>query len=207
MAWALVSSGGSNVSVPATGSSYTYTLPGGAPGAGVLEVLWLVTGGAFGSVSAGGGAAWTSLQVYSDYSEIHLLYRITNGSEGTTVLFAQTYTSALNWSVQFMRWSGQAVSTPLDTSAISGNSHAGGSTTPALSTGTLAGTGELVLAFGGLANFGNSAPTSPVWTGATVTDSGNGPAWAWDATNTRDLPATRLPPAMRGQRRSPRRWG
>jgi hypothetical protein len=178
MGWNLLQSGGTPFND--NGGGYTYSLPGGAPGTGALEVLFVNGGDTLASVSGGGGTAWSLPRSYVHDEASYLYYRVTGGSEGSSVLITTTHGNGTQESLQFMRWSGQAVTSPLDTSAILGSGAVTGGTSPSLSSGGLAGTGELVVAFAGLANFTDSAPSGVSWSSG-FTDTGRGPAWNWNA--------------------------
>jgi hypothetical protein len=182
--WTLLSSDASGFSDSSSG--FTYTLPGGAPAAGVLEVFCVASDDTIASVGAGGGAAWTQLQSYVNFEGAYLYYRITSGSEGTTIVLTSGGSGNAS-SIHFQRWSGQAASSPLDLSSSGGalNSSGETDTTPSLASGALAGAGELLVAFAGFWQRNNSAgtPQSPAWTGGTVTDDGAGPGYLHSAPN------------------------
>jgi hypothetical protein len=177
MAWSLLSSGATGF-LSAASPGFSYSLPGGAPSAGVLEVLFLCASVDLTSVSAGGGASWTLQETFSNFASNNTLWRVTNGSEGASVNILQSVAGNPS-SVRFMRWSGQA-SSPFDTGAVN-SANTSGFSSPSTSSGTLAGTGELVLAFAGMWDGANLTPSGVSWT-AGLSDDGNGAAQWFDAT-------------------------
>jgi hypothetical protein len=187
MSWSLLSSGATGFVTSSAG--FSYSLPGGAPSAGVLEVLFITTGDPLTSVGNGGGANWNTAEDYANDAENTSLWRVTSGTEGSTIIITH-HDSGVAGSVRFTRWSGQAATSPLDTSQKSGTA-SGSASSPSISSGTLAGTGELVIAFAGMFATTGQTPTTPVWS-AGLTDDGNGAAgetqssWSgsWGAYNT-----------------------
>jgi len=177
VSWTPLSSGATGFLTVAS-PGYVYTLPGGAPASGVLEVMFVCSDERLTSVSSGGGASWTVQETYNNFASNNTLWRVTNGSEGTSVdvlLGGAGYSSSL----RFMRWSGQAAS-PLDTGAAS--TSGSGTASPSLSSGTLAGTGELVVAFAGMTVGSNITPSGISWSSG-FTDDGNGAAQEFESTD------------------------
>ena len=158
MSWTLVNHG--EVGFADGNTGHVYTLPSGAPTVGDLDVL-TVNSDTVVTMPSGFSLATQFVNSQGSY----LWYRVAGGSEGSTVTITTTgnFDTALTWS----RWQGGSA---LD---VGVNAHVDGSsdtTTPAVSTGTLAGTAELVVAFAALHSGGS--PTNPTWsTGYTALDS------------------------------------
>lgn len=79
------------------------------------------------------------------------------GETSVTITTSGNFPTALG----YRRYSG-ATGTPFDVAAAAHNL-SGASTTPAATTATLAGTGELSVALGCLGNLGGTTPVTPVW--------------------------------------------
>ncbi len=82
------------------------------------------------------------------------------GGEGSTVTVTNA-SGSQNVHVAWSRW--PASLTALDTSTNTQANGSSGNNTPTHSTGTLAATGELVIAFGALHSIGLAGQTSPAW--------------------------------------------
>jgi hypothetical protein len=159
MAWTLVASDA--VGYADGGTGHVYTLPSGAPTAGDLDIL-AVNSDTVVSTPSGFTLAVSAVNSQGAY----LYYRYASGSEGSTVTITTSgsHPTVTGW----QRWRGGlgfeiGVEAHVDTSS--------GSTTPAVSTGTLAGTGRLVVAHAALHALSPTAPNTPVWSGG-YTDSG-----------------------------------
>lgn len=150
MAIALVDSDATGFGITNTG--FVYNFPGGAAGAGDWDFIG-VNSDALVSTPAG----WTLLNPQINDQAAYLFGR--QGAGGTSVTFATTsgagpFNADLAWS----RWSGG------DTVDVSTGAQAAGlnTTTPAVSTGVLATTGEAVIVFAALHGF-TVAPAAPAW--------------------------------------------
>jgi hypothetical protein len=136
---------------------HLYTYPGGAPTVGQWDVLAVNSDTVISSVTSGSGAAWNLQTNFLNNQDSQLYTRQASGGEPATVTI--TTAGNFNASLTMSRWDG------VNTVDVAVNAHADatlGSTTPAVSTGTLAETGEAVIAVGALHGFGVT-PTSPVW--------------------------------------------
>jgi hypothetical protein len=159
VAWTLVASDA--VGYADGGTGHVYTLPSGAPTAGDLDIL-AVNSDTVVSTPSGFTLAVSAVNSQGAY----LYYRYASGSESGTVTITTSgsHPTVTGW----QRWTGGlgfevGVEAHVDTSS--------GSTTPAVSTGTLAGTGRLVVAHAALHALSPTAPNTPVWSGG-YTDAG-----------------------------------
>jgi hypothetical protein len=159
VAWTLVASDA--VGYADGGTGHVYTLPSGVPTAGDLDIL-AVNSDTVVSTPSGFTLAVSAVNSQGAY----LFYRYASGSEGSTVTITTSgsHPTVTGW----QRWTGGlgfevGVEAHVDTSS--------GSTTPAVSTGTLAGTGRLVVAHAALHALSPTAPNTPVWSGG-YTDAG-----------------------------------
>lgn len=184
--WALMASGSQAFTTDST-TGVTWTLPGGAPAGGLFEVLYIasVVQIPVGGVTSGAaGGPWNLLRSAVDSNQAsYLYYRFSQGTEASTVTVKSSFTGYAA-SAQYMRWAGSLGGQAFagDVYQIVTSTNATGTSSPALATGALAGSGELVLGFAGCENDQNSAPALTGWS-AGLTDAGNGPAWNWDATH------------------------
>lgn len=123
---------------------------GSAPAVGNLDVL-CVNSDTVVSPPSGFTAATSRVANQGAY----LFYRFAAGGEGSTVSVVTTgnFDTQVSWS----RWSFAAA---FDVAANAGVDATAGSSTPAVSTGALAGTGELVVAFGAIHG---AVTTAPSW--------------------------------------------
>lgn len=130
---------------------HLYALPSGAPAVGDLDVLCVNSDT---TVSTPSGFSLATSHVGNQGA--YLFYRLALGGEASTVTIttAGNNNTALGWS----RWDGVDA---LDVSAQASTESVGLST-PAVNTGTLSATDELVVAMGAIANL-SAVPTSPVW--------------------------------------------
>jgi len=158
MAWTLVNH--SVVGFADGNTGHVYTLPSGAPSVGDLDII-TINSDTVVTMPSGFSSAASFVNSQGSY----LWYRFATGGEASTVTITTSgnFDTALTWS----RWQGGSA---FD---VGVNAHVDGSsdtTTPAVSTGTLAGAGELVVAFAALHSGGS--PTNPVWSsGYTALDS------------------------------------
>jgi len=141
---------------------HSYTFPAGAPNSGELDVLCINSNT---TVSTPSGF---TLKVDATNNQGAYIYiRVASGGESSSVTITTSgnHKTDLVWS----RWSSQ---TAFDVGTFARADGVSDSTTPSVSTGTLAGTNELVIAFGALHNFATTPPTSPSWSsGYTVLES------------------------------------
>jgi hypothetical protein len=155
-----------------TGHTFSF---GSAPGTGQLDILAINSNTTVSSVTSSGGAAWTLAVTFVNNQGSYLYYRVANGSEPSSVVITTSgnFTTQASWS----RWTNGTI-----TADATGLSHVdtGGpfTTTPAVSTGALATTGELSIAFGALGSFSGTTISSPAWsagyTQLTLDQSGTG---------------------------------
>jgi hypothetical protein len=157
MTWTLVND---DTATFADGNAgHVYTLPSGAPSAGQLDVL-CVNSDTLVSTPSTTGAAWTLGPTFVGNQGAYLWYRKANGSEGATVTITTSgnFPTQVSWS----RWGGESAA---DVNAVAHVDANDGTTTPAVSTGTLAATGELVVAFAALHGLhgAGTQPSAPSW--------------------------------------------
>lgn len=150
MAIALVDSDATTFGVSVGG--FVYNFPAGAPGATDLDVLSVNS-----DATIQTPAGWTLRRSEVGQQGAYLFSR--KGGSGTSVIITTSigggpFNAVLSWS----RWSG----TDAFDVATSTQSNSVGSNTPAVNTGVLAQTGELVVAVAALHSIG-SVPVNPVW--------------------------------------------
>ena len=155
MAWSLL---GSGTTVFAT-SGTVYTYPAGAPASGNLLVLGINSDT---TVSTPTGYTLSPNASFVGGQGAYVYWRIAGASEPTTI----TITTSGNFPValSYRRYSGN-LAAPFD---VANNANHTGftNTTPAVSLGPLAGSGELLLCYAMLhTQATTAAATSPVWTG------------------------------------------
>lgn len=154
MVWALVDQGGAALN--AAGAGQTYTFPGGTTSAGDLLVLGISS-----NTTVSTPTGWSVAD--SDVGNLgaYAFYKKAAGGE-TNV----SVTTAGNnpTSVAYLRYTG-AATVPLDVVAHA-RSIISGSTTPAVTTPALAGSGELGIAFACLGGLQGSNQTAIVWNGS-----------------------------------------
>lgn len=134
-------------------AGHVYTFPAGAPSANDLDVL-CVNSNTTVSTPSGFTARVTAVANQGSY----IFTRKAAGGEASTVTITTSgdHNTTLTWS----RWTGtDAYSTGSSAQANNSNN----TVLPALSTGTLAATGMLVIAFGALHNHDGALATSPSW--------------------------------------------
>jgi hypothetical protein len=153
MAIALVASDATTFAVST--SPTVYNFPAGAPGVNDLDIL-TVNSDATINTPAGG---WQLRRSEITNQGAYVFSR--KGGSGTSVSITTPagggpFNSVLSWS----RWSGTDT---FDVSAGAQVNSSAGTTTPAISTGPLAQTGELVLMLGALHGFAGASPTTPSW--------------------------------------------
>lgn len=140
-------------------AGHVYTLPGGAPAAGQLDVL-CVNSDTVVSTPSTTGAAWTLGPSNVGNQGAYLWYRVASGSEGATVTITTSgnFPTQVSWS----RWDGFAAA---DAAAIAHVDGTFGTSSPAVSTGPLAAAGELSIAFAAMHGFTGAGqqPQSPSW--------------------------------------------
>lgn len=154
----------------ATGSSgYVYTFggagtPAGAPAVNDLDVLCV---NSITTVSTPSGFTARVSAVSSQAA--YVFTRKASGGEGSTVTI--TTAGDFNTIVSWSRWSGIDAYSAGNSATVD---NVNATTLPALSTGTLAATGMLVVAFGALNNHDGALATSPSWINSwTATESAN----------------------------------
>lgn len=131
---------------------------GSAPSVGELDVLCINSDTVITAVTSTGGAAWSLAETAVTNQGSYIYTRFATGGEPATVTV--TTTGNFNTHVGWSRWDGIAA---VDTSTSTQANGVAGSSTPAHSTGTLAATGELVIAFGALHGIGTANQSAPVW--------------------------------------------
>lgn len=94
--------------------STTYSLTITAPTSGNVLILCVQIGG--GTLTTPTG--WTQNTTYNDTSEVHLYYRVADGTEGTSIALSQGG-AATHWCVWYGEYSGVDTGTPIATSTIS----------------------------------------------------------------------------------------
>lgn len=151
MTWTLVNSATSGI----VSNTITYTFPGGAPAAGQMDAIFLVSSELPLSTPAG----WTlGVSTFTNSAFHRLYYLISAGGAATSVTFTVTDASqylALAWS----RWTGQLAADATGTAV----NNVGATGSPPVTTGALATTGELSLACAGLYNSSIGDPVGPIW--------------------------------------------
>jgi len=160
MSWTLLSHTG--VAFADGNAGHAFTRPGGAPSSGDLEVL-CVNSDTTVSTPTGFSVATSAVANQGSY----LFYRICNGSEGTTITV--TTSGNFNTTLSYSQWTGASAFDTATNATASGS----GESTPAVSSGTLAASSSLLIAFAALHNY-SATPTSPVWSsGYTALDAAN----------------------------------
>lgn len=152
MTWTLVNSDAVTFADGNTG--HVYTFPSGAPSTGDLDIL-CVNSDTVVSTPTGFTLSTGASRVSGQGA--YIFWRKATGGESSsvTVTTSGNFSTALGWS----RWQGTSA---FDVAANAGVDGSPGTTTPAVSTGTLAGTGELVVALGALHTYA-TVPTAPSW--------------------------------------------
>jgi hypothetical protein len=144
------------------GAGYTYTLPLGAPAANQLDILCVNCQAVISSVASSSGASWVAGPALSGNQIAGLWYRVANGSEPATVVVttASDIATVINWA-RFAP--GTITGVTADVAVDAKVDNVSGSASPAVNTGTLASTGELVVACAALAEMTGTSPSAPVW--------------------------------------------
>lgn len=138
---------------------------GGAPETGQWDVL-CVNSNTIVSTPSGFSAAESAVTNQGSY----IFVREAAGAEGPTVTI--TTSGNHNTQVGWSRWPAGLIA--LDTSTSTQANGSSGNSTPTHSTGTLAETGELVIAFGAIHSIGLAGQTAPSWSsGYTALTSSN----------------------------------
>lgn len=157
MSWTQI--GENAISFADGNGGHVYTLPSGAPSAGQLDIL-CVNSDTVVSTPSTTGAAWTLGPSFVGNMGAYLWYRVANGSEGATVTITTSgnHPTQVSWS----RWGGASAS---DAAAAAHADGSFGTSSPAVSSGTLAATGELSVAFAALHGItgAESEPQDPGW--------------------------------------------
>jgi hypothetical protein len=152
VAIALIDTDGVGFGVTAAG--FVYNFPPGAPGAADLDVL-CVNSDALIDTPAG----WTPRRSEVGGEGAYIFSR--KGGAGTSVtITTPSGAGPLNAALFWSRWSGTDV---FDTATGAQINGVNGNVTPAVNTGVLAATGELVVAFGALHGIGGATQNTPVW--------------------------------------------
>lgn len=133
---------------------HVYTIPAGAPSVGHLDVL-CVNSNTVVSTPSGFTARVSAVANQGAY----IFTRKAVGGEGSTITI--TTTGDHNTTLTFSRWAGTDV---YSTGGSAQANNTNGTALPAASTGTLAATNMLVIAFGALHNHDGALATSPSWT-------------------------------------------
>jgi hypothetical protein len=151
VAWALVGSEGVGYSDGNTGHVYTY--PSGAPSAGDLDILCINSDTV---VSTPPGYSLATSRVNSQGS--YFFYRFAVGGEAgtTSITTSGNFPTSQVWG----RFSG---GTSFDVAANSGVDGTAGSSTPAVSSGTIAQANSLAVIFAALHSLGSPIPASPTF--------------------------------------------
>jgi hypothetical protein len=158
--WTLVNSATANFADGNTG--HVYTLPSGAPSAGDLDILFVNSDT---TVTTPSGFTLPTNGSFVNSQGAYGYYRIATGGEGSTV----TVTTNGNFDTDLIwqRWQGAS------SFDVAANAHVDGSTgssTPAVSTGTLASNNDLIAVFAALHTPGGSAATAPSWSSGYTND-------------------------------------
>jgi hypothetical protein len=149
MSWALTDSDA--VGFTDVNAGHTYTIPTGAPGASDLDILCVNSNTVINTPSG-----FTKRVDATNNQGAYIFTRL--GGSGTTISISGSgdNNTTLIWS----RWTGSnAYSTGNFTRADNSNN----TVLPATTTGTLAETGMLVIAYAALHNFDGTLATSPSW--------------------------------------------
>lgn len=130
---------------------------GSAPAVGETDVLCINSDTIVTSVTSSGGAAWSLAEsAVSDQAAYIYIRKATGGEPATvTVTTSGNFNTHVGWS----RWPGLSA---LDTSTNTQASSAA-AITPVHSTGVMAESTELVVAFGALHSIGTANQNTPVW--------------------------------------------
>ena len=151
---------------------HVYSIPSGAPAADDLDILCINSNTVVSSVASAGGTAWSTRVDATNNQGAYVYSRKATSGEGgnITITTSGNHNTSLIWA----RFTGSNAYSS-GNFARADNSNA--TTLPALSTGTLAETGMLLVGFGALHNFDGTLAASPVWTNG-FTDMGRGSSGA-----------------------------
>lgn len=150
---------GSNAFTFANGAPGASVNLGSAPAVGDVDVLCINSNTTITSVvDPAGGAAWILAPTSVGSQGAYIYRRTATGGEGATVTI--TTNGNHNTHVGWSRWDNIVAK---DTDAVTAVDGVAATTTPAHSTGAMAATDELVIAFGALHGLGGIAPANPVW--------------------------------------------
>jgi hypothetical protein len=158
MSWTLI-----NSDAPAsfTSNTFSYTIPSGSPSAGQLDVLCVeMFEGTITATPSGWFAVPTESTSGGGPTVYYMYYRIALGGDSATVSLANNINTGLFGGAMLIwqRWSAAGTITADQQAGAANSSNA--SSSPAVSTGTLAATGELSIAYAGAFN-------GPGWSGLT----------------------------------------
>lgn len=152
MSWTLADQGGAALNAANGGT--TFNFPGGAAAAGDILLIGISSNTTLGTLPAGYAIADSDVGNIGAYA----IWKKATGGETSVVI---TTNGNNPTSIAFLRYAGGAA-VPLDVVAHA-RSIISGSTTPAVSTGVLAGTGELGVAFACLGGLQGANQTGIGW--------------------------------------------
>lgn len=155
MTWTLADQGGAALNTAGAGTAFTF--PGGAASAGDLLIVGISSDTVLGATPAGWSVAVSDVGNIGTY----VLYKVATGGETSVTI---TTSGDHQTAAGFLRYSG-GTATPLDVVA-SARSIVSNSTTPAVTSPALAGSGELAVAFACLGGLQNFNQTGISWTGS-----------------------------------------
>lgn len=131
---------------------------GSAPAVGETDVLCINSDTTVTAVASTAGAAWSLAETAVTNQGSYIYYRKATGGEPATVTV--TTNGNFNTHVGWSRWSNVNA---LDTSTSTQTNGSAGAITPVHSTGVMAESTELVVAFGALHSIGVADQNTPVW--------------------------------------------
>lgn len=140
-------------------TGHTCTHATGAPNTDDLDVLLINSNTVLDSVTSSAGAAWTQRVDATSNQGAYIYSRKATGGEPATVVVDTN--GPHNTDVIWLRFSG---TNAYSASSFAQANNSNGTTLPALTTGTLAASGMLLVAAGLLHNFDGTLSASPVWT-------------------------------------------
>ncbi len=160
MTWSIVGTPDAVGFTDITGVGHSYAFNGaGAPSVGDLDILCVNSDTVINTPnSPSGGAAWSKRVDATSNEGAYIFTRKASGGEPSTVSIIGTPVdnTVLIWS----RWSGSNAYSAGNFAQVNNTN---GTSLPTLSTGTLAETGMLVIAFAALHNFDGTLAASQVW--------------------------------------------
>lgn len=149
MSWSLVGSDG--VGFADGNAGHVYAIPSGAPSAGQLDILMVNSNTV---VTTPSGFSVARSRVNSQGSYIYYRFAVGGESANITITTSGDHPTDLLWS----RWTGGSA---FDIANDAGVDGVGGTTTPAVNSGTIAQAASLSVAFAALHS--GTGQTSPVW--------------------------------------------